>query len=160
MCICIRHYKYDSNLLIVLNTYCNITDKNKTNKKIENAKIEHTQLNLRDLKIIIIFGLHLVTVVFYLHTYINGHYNRSVRIIDLVSHTIYVVCVNFIHYSTYSCLLLHAYIIGHYNPSVRIIDLVSHTIYVVCVNFIHHTYYFPFPFRLTPPTIRNIRYII
>ena len=31
------------------------------------------------------------------HTYIIGHYNPSVRIIDLVSHTIYVVCVNFIH---------------------------------------------------------------
>ena len=32
-----------------------------------------------------------------LHTYINGHYKPSVRIIDLVSHTTYVVCVNFIH---------------------------------------------------------------
>ena len=32
-----------------------------------------------------------------LHTYILGHYNPSVRIIDLFSHTIYVVCVNFIH---------------------------------------------------------------
>ena len=28
---------------------------------------------------------------------IIGHYNPSVRIIDLVSHTTYVVCVNFIH---------------------------------------------------------------
>ena len=26
-----------------------------------------------------------------------GHYNPSVRIIDLVSYTTYVVCVNFIH---------------------------------------------------------------
>ena len=36
----------------------------------------------------------------YSHTYITyiiGHYNPSVRIIDLVSHTTYVVCVNFIH---------------------------------------------------------------
>ena len=33
----------------------------------------------------------------YYITYIIGHYNPSVRIIDLVSHTIYVVCVNFIH---------------------------------------------------------------
>ena len=33
----------------------------------------------------------------YLHTYIIGHYNPSVRIIDLVSHITYVVCVNFIH---------------------------------------------------------------
>ena len=30
------------------------------------------------------------------HTYIIGHYNPSVRIIDLVSQTSYVVCVNFI----------------------------------------------------------------
>ena len=32
-----------------------------------------------------------------LHTYIIVHYNPSVRIIDLVSHTTYVVFVNFIH---------------------------------------------------------------
>ena len=32
-----------------------------------------------------------------LTTYIIGHYNPSVRIIDLVSHTNYVVCGNFIH---------------------------------------------------------------
>ena len=32
-----------------------------------------------------------------LHTYIIGHYNPSVKIIDLVSHITYVVCVNFIH---------------------------------------------------------------
>ena len=32
-----------------------------------------------------------------MHTYIIGHYNSSVRIIDLVSHTTYVACVNFIH---------------------------------------------------------------
>ena len=31
------------------------------------------------------------------YTYIIGHYNPSVRIIDLISHTTYVVCVNFIH---------------------------------------------------------------
>ena len=30
-------------------------------------------------------------------TYLIGHYNPSVRIIDLVSQTTYVVCVNFIH---------------------------------------------------------------
>ena len=33
--------------------------------------------------------------IIYIHTYIIGHYNPSVRIIDLVSHTTYVVCVNF-----------------------------------------------------------------
>ena len=32
-----------------------------------------------------------------IHTYITAHYNLSVRIIDLVSHTTYVVGVNFIH---------------------------------------------------------------
>ena len=32
-----------------------------------------------------------------IHTYIIGHYNPSVMITDLVSHTTYVVCVNFIH---------------------------------------------------------------
>ena len=31
------------------------------------------------------------------HTYIIGHYNPSVRIIDLISHTTYIVCVNFIY---------------------------------------------------------------
>ena len=33
----------------------------------------------------------------FIHTYIIGHYNPSVRIIDLVSHTTYVVCINFMH---------------------------------------------------------------
>ena len=33
----------------------------------------------------------------YIHTYIISHYNPSVRIINLVSHTSYLVCVNFIH---------------------------------------------------------------
>ena len=33
----------------------------------------------------------------YIHTYIIGHYNPSVRIIELASHTTYVVYVNFIH---------------------------------------------------------------
>ena len=32
-----------------------------------------------------------------IHTYIIGHYKPSVRIIDLVTHTTYIVCVNFIH---------------------------------------------------------------
>ena len=48
-----------------------------------------------------------VAFAFESHTYITymiGHYNPSVRIIDLVSHTIYVVCVNFLYISggTYS----------------------------------------------------------
>ena len=33
----------------------------------------------------------------YIYTYIIGHYNPSVRIIDLVSKTTNVVCINFIH---------------------------------------------------------------
>ena len=32
-----------------------------------------------------------------IHTYLIVHYNPSVRIINLVSHITYVVCVNFIH---------------------------------------------------------------
>ena len=32
-----------------------------------------------------------------LNTYIIGHYNTSVRIMDLVSNTTYIVCVNFIY---------------------------------------------------------------
>ena len=33
----------------------------------------------------------------YVHTYIISRYNILSRIIDLVSHTTYFVCVNFIH---------------------------------------------------------------
>ena len=33
------------------------------------------------------------------HTYIIGHYNPSVRIIDLVSHTTYVECVLILYIS-------------------------------------------------------------
>ena len=36
-------------------------------------------------------------IVPYIHTYIIGHYNPPAGIIDLISHTTYVVCVNFIH---------------------------------------------------------------
>ena len=52
-----------------------------------------------DLKMIEIekFIYHLIEAIHGIHTYITGHYNPSVRIIDLVSHTTYVVCVNFIH---------------------------------------------------------------
>ena len=32
-----------------------------------------------------------------IYTYVIGHYNPSFKIIDLVSHTTYIVCVNFIH---------------------------------------------------------------
>ena len=40
---------------------------------------------------------NMLTSILPTYTYIIGHYNPLVRIIDLVSHTIYVVCVNFIH---------------------------------------------------------------
>ena len=43
------------------------------------------------------FWLTGAKALFYIHTYIIGHYNTSVRIIDLISHTTYVVCVNFIY---------------------------------------------------------------
>ena len=33
----------------------------------------------------------------YIHTYIIGHYNPSVRVIDLVPHTTYALYFNFIH---------------------------------------------------------------
>ena len=36
-------------------------------------------------------------LLFFILHYIIGHYNPSVRIADLVSHTTYVVCVGFIH---------------------------------------------------------------
>ena len=39
----------------------------------------------------------LILISWHTYTYIIGHYNPSVRIIDLVSYTTYVVCVNFIH---------------------------------------------------------------
>ena len=35
--------------------------------------------------------------IFHTYIYIIGRYNPTVRIIDLVSHTNYVVCVNIIH---------------------------------------------------------------
>ena len=38
---------------------------------------------------------YILTVSIDLHTYIIGHYNLLARITDLVSHTTYVVCVNF-----------------------------------------------------------------
>ena len=98
----------------------------------------------------------------YINTYIIAHYNPSVKILDLVSHITYVVCVNFIHkrrdlqfkvdferqifwetvpwqYLFTPRVFLNTYIHNWslHNPSVRILDLVSHTTYVVCVNFIH-----------------------
>ena len=36
-------------------------------------------------------------VFIYTHTYMIDHYNHTVRFIDLVSHTTYIVCINFIH---------------------------------------------------------------
>ena len=33
-----------------------------------------------------------------IHAYIIGHYNSSARIIDLVSRTTYVMCINFIQF--------------------------------------------------------------
>ena len=44
-----------------------------------------------------IFVPNIAVALAYTPTFIIGHYNPSVRIVDLVSHTIYVVCFNFIH---------------------------------------------------------------
>ena len=63
---------------------------------MEQLKMKHTQL----MKSIItlhnfISGQNVNYNDAKVHTYIIGHYNPSVRIIDLVSHTTYVVCLNF-----------------------------------------------------------------
>ena len=42
-----------------------------------------------------ILGNNRVQYPVYIHTYIIGHYNPSVRIIDLVSQTTFIVCANF-----------------------------------------------------------------
>ena len=57
-----------------------------------------------------VFGLCIISLIFvnyealftknvdtYMYTYVIGLYNLSVRIIDQVSHTTYVVCDNFVH---------------------------------------------------------------
>ena len=46
---------------------------------------------------VIEIGLSSPQQITYIHTYIIGHYNPSVRIIDQASHITYVVCVHFIH---------------------------------------------------------------
>ena len=38
-----------------------------------------------------------IYIIFIIHSYIIDHYYPSIKIIDLVSNTTYVVCVNFIH---------------------------------------------------------------
>ena len=74
-----------------------------------NVKLPHTAINYQDPSKMKIFKLRIIYYMenttrlldslknIYIHTYIIGHYNPSVRIIDLVPHTTYVVCVNFIH---------------------------------------------------------------
>ena len=57
---------------------------------LENALKKTTEYFL---KFIFLFESTILPV----NTYIIGHFNPSVRIIDLVSHATYVVCVNFIH---------------------------------------------------------------
>ena len=48
--------------------------------------------------VIFVYVIILVAIHFtYIHTYIIGHCNPSVRIIDIVSYTTFVVCVNLIH---------------------------------------------------------------
>ena len=60
--------------------------------------------NLSSLGLTLLYSVPLYYLLHYIHTYIIGRYNPSVRIIDLVSHITYVVCVNFLYISggTYS----------------------------------------------------------
>ena len=44
-----------------------------------------------------VFTDYITLIMYENHAYIIDHYNPSVRITDLVSHTTYVVCVNFVH---------------------------------------------------------------
>ena len=83
-----------------------------------------------------------------MHTYIIGHYNLSVRIIDLVSHTTYVVCVNFIHkrrdLQFVDVIMIKKdklHIQQRFNLDY---DLV---LIVVCINFIH---FWTYTLRSTP----------
>ena len=47
---------------------------------------------------VVFFIIYFITITIFvtIHTYKIGHWKPSVRFIDLVSHTTYVVCVNFI----------------------------------------------------------------
>ena len=57
----------------------------------------HTYIYIYINMYIYIYYIYLDIFILYIHTYITGHYNPSVCIIDLVSHTTYDLCVIFIH---------------------------------------------------------------
>ena len=80
MHISIRNYVYDSILLIFLYTHCW--------SLVRTSSFCH---------ILMPYRFQNMCLKCFLHTNIIGHYNPSVRITGLVSHTTYVVCVNFIH---------------------------------------------------------------
>ena len=57
----------------------------------------YCQIFLINNKLLFVHVIKEETISFTLLYIYTGHYNHSVRIINLVSHTTYVVCVNFIH---------------------------------------------------------------
>ena len=67
-----------------------------------------------------------------IHTYIIARYNPSVRIIDLVSHTTYVVCFNFIQIKKKNCyekflkkLATSIYVKKHYLSCITLFMLIK-----------------------------------
>ena len=64
---------------------------------IPNLTVVNREISNNDNKVNAIINVLEQCQKLHTYTYIIGHYNPSVRIIDLVSHTTYVVCVNFIH---------------------------------------------------------------
>ena len=80
---------------------CRLKSINVIHRKL--VKLYHSDIYICtrcDQKITVIFKFHKLRMFdffCYVGTYIIGHFNLSVRIIYLVSHTTYVVCVNFIH---------------------------------------------------------------
>ena len=61
------------------------------------SKLKRTKYTYMHKILFFYSGKKLLSTFKHLHTYIIGHYNTSVGIIDLVSHTTYVVCFNFRH---------------------------------------------------------------
>ena len=62
----------------------------------QRVKIVDAKLHFVQFVIFLVSIINQMRKFLYIHTYIIGHYNPSVRIIFIVSHTPYVVCVNFI----------------------------------------------------------------
>ena len=84
---------------------CHMCYKTKWNFYKNAWDIENTEKLAYSMQILKIYPLLKISLnncfafTYHIHTYIIDHYNPSVGIIDLVSHTTYVVCVNFIQVS-------------------------------------------------------------